>query len=60
MQVINVPIFNDDGSVKCELSLSGPELKEVLQFGLNMAVASGVAQHIGLLLDGDEDEEFDD
>lgn len=41
---INVPLLNEDGSLKTELSLNDKEVQALLQFGLNMATAMGIAQ----------------
>lgn len=41
--------------------LGEAELKALMQFGLNMAVAMGIASDFGVAAFGDdEDEEFDD
>lgn len=58
---IEVPVFNEDGSLRFNAVLSEPELQAVLQFGLNAAIGSGLAHHLGVLLDDNEDElELDD
>lgn len=56
---IEVPVFNDDGSLSFTASLSENEVKTILQFGLNMAVAMGIASQMGILTpNGDGDEDF--
>lgn len=47
---IEVPVYNEDGSVKFTASLNEGELQAVLQFGLNAAIGSGLAQHLGVCL----------
>ncbi len=44
---VKVPVVNqEDGSVQFEASLSERELQVILQFGLNMALASGIARFV--------------
>jgi hypothetical protein len=47
---IEIPVFNEDGSVKFNAELSSEEAQAVLQFGLNFAIASGLAQQLGIQL----------
>lgn len=42
MKVIEVPIFNDDGSVKLTQLLSPEEAQSLLQFAVNFLTASGM------------------
>lgn len=42
MKVIEVPVFNDDGSVKLTQLLSPEEAQSLLQFALNFLTASGM------------------
>lgn len=41
-----MPVQNQDGSVQFVANLSEKEIQAVLQFGLNMALAMGVASHL--------------
>lgn len=43
MKVIEVPVYNDDGSVKATMLLSPEETKTLLQFAINFLAASGLA-----------------
>ncbi len=44
---IDVPVFNEDGSVKFTQHLSPEEAQHILQFALNFLVTTGfMAQHI--------------
>ena len=43
MKVIEVPIFNDDGSIKLTHLISPEEAQALLQFALNFLAASGMA-----------------
>lgn len=42
MKVIEVPVFNEDGSVKLTQLLSPEEAQSLLQFALNFLTASGM------------------
>ena len=42
MKVIEVPVFNDDGSVKLTQLLSPGEAQSLLQFAINFLTASGM------------------
>lgn len=41
---VSIPLLNEDGSLKTEISLNEKEVQALLQFGLNMATAMGIAQ----------------
>lgn len=49
---INLLQKNEDGSVKCELTVHEKELVAIAQFGLNMAVSMGIMSQLA-----DEDDE---
>ena len=42
MKIIEVPVFNEDGSVKLTQLLSPEEAQSLLQFALNFLTASGM------------------
>jgi len=42
MKVIEVPVFNDDGSVKLTQLVSPEEAQSLLQFAINFLTASGM------------------
>lgn len=42
MKVLEVPVFNDDGSVKVTHALSPDEAQTLLQFALNFLTATGL------------------
>jgi hypothetical protein len=43
MQIIDVPIYNEDGSVQFTQKVSPAEAQQLLMFALNFLVATGVA-----------------
>ena len=45
---IEVPVFNEDGSVKFTAQLTADQAQVLLQFAMNMAMATGIAAHLGL------------
>lgn len=42
MKIIEVPVFNDDGSIKVTQLLSPQEAQTLLQFALNFLSAAGM------------------
>ena len=50
---LEVPVQNEDGSLKMTMVLDAPQVQALLQFGINMAMAMGIASQYGL-----EDEEW--
>ncbi len=49
MKVIEVPVFNDDGSVKLTQLLSPEEAKTLLQFALNFLAATGLSASLAVV-----------
>lgn len=45
---LDVPVFNEDGSIRFTASLTPGETQVLLQFGLNMAVTAGLVTFIQL------------
>jgi hypothetical protein len=45
---VNVPVRNDDGSTKFEVTLDDKQMQAILQFGLNFLVAAGLASAYGV------------
>ena len=43
MKIIDVPVFNSDGSVQYHQTLSAKETQILLQFALNFLVAAGIS-----------------
>lgn len=43
MKVIEVPVFNEDGSIKLTQLISPEEAKTLLQFAINFLAATGLA-----------------
>lgn len=41
MKLIDVPVYNDDGTVKFTVSVDAPQSKALLEFALNFLVTSG-------------------
>lgn len=56
MKVTEVPVYNEDGTVKLTVVLGENELQTLLQFGMNMAVAMGIAGSMGIDIDDDMEE----
>lgn len=46
MKIINVPIFNDDGSIQLTQVVSPEEAQALLQFAINFLTAAGMYQRI--------------
>lgn len=45
---LDVPILNDDGSVKFTATLSPDQVQVLLQFAMNFTMAAGLAVQIGI------------
>lgn len=43
MQIVDVPVFNTDGSLQYHQTLSAKEVQVLLQFALNFLVAAGIS-----------------
>ena len=56
---IDVPVFNEDGSVKYTQTMSPDEAQAVLQFALNFLVTSGLAANYAVFNKNEGDEEVD-
>jgi len=56
MKIIDVPVYNDDGSVQFTQKISPEEAQHLLTFAINFMAATG--QHV--LTQTDEKAEFDD
>ena len=56
MKITEVPVYNEDGTVKLTVVLGENELQTLLQFGMNMAVAMGIAGSMGIDIDDDMEE----
>jgi hypothetical protein len=46
---IEVPVFNEDGSVKFTATLSEAQAAVLLQFAINLSMATGIAAHLGII-----------
>jgi hypothetical protein len=46
MQILDVPVFNEDGSVQFTQTLTAAEAKVLLQFGLNYFASLGLHTRI--------------
>lgn len=62
MKTIDVPVFNEDGSVQFTQVLSEKEVQVLLQFALNFLVATGINVHTFVqgAQEQDEDNPLDD
>lgn len=49
MKVIEVPIFNDDGSVRVVQVLSAEEVQTILEFACNFLMTAGLAGHFAVI-----------
>jgi hypothetical protein len=45
---IEVPVFNEDGSVQFTANLTEAQAQVLLQFAMNLAMATGIAVHLGV------------
>lgn len=55
MKLIEVPIFNEDGSVQCLQVLSAEEVQVLLQFALNFLTSAGLT--VRMLIDKNKEKE---
>lgn len=61
MKIIEVPVYNDDGSIKVTHLIPPEEAQALLQFALNFLTATGLQQQIYIATKGEDEEiEFDD
>ncbi len=59
MKIIDVPVYNADGSLQFTQSVSPEEAQALLQFAINFNLAVGMSSGISIGTP-DDDEEFDD
>lgn len=45
---LDVPVLNDDGSLKFTATLTADQVQVLLQFAMNLTMAAGLATHIGI------------
>lgn len=43
MRIIEVPVFNEDGSVRLVQEMNPEEAQHILQFAMNFLIANGLA-----------------
>lgn len=61
MTIEDMPVYNDDGSVKFTLVLNENQKKTLLQFALNFLLATGLAANYGIdMPDAEEPVELND
>ncbi len=61
MKLIEVPVFNDDGSIKVTHVIGPEEVQALLQFAINFLTATGLqTQMVVVKQDEDKEIEFDD
>ena len=48
MKIIEVPIFNEDGTVKVTTLLSPEEAQHILQFAINFLMSAGMAANYAI------------
>lgn len=58
MKIIDVPVFEEDGSIKFTQSISPEEAKALLTFSLNFLTAQGM--NVFNSIDDTEEMRFDD
>ena len=56
MKVIEVPVFEEDGTVKFTMMAGPEEAKTLLQFALNFLSSAGLAQQILISKEESDDE----
>ena len=59
MKIIEVPIYNEDGSIKVTQLISPEESQKLLQFALNFLTATGLAVNMHVHTE-DKEQQFDD
>ena len=62
MKILDVPVFNEDGSLQYHQTLSAQEVQVLLQFALNFLVAAGISTQTLMkqVEDAEEQQEFND
>jgi len=60
MKIIDVPVYNEDGSLQFTQSVSPQEAQALLQFAINFNLAVGMSSGVSIGTAEDEDVEFDD
>jgi hypothetical protein len=58
--VVDVPVRNEDGSIKFNVTMDDKQIQSILQFGLNFLVATGMAASYNIDIGELEDGELDD
>ena len=48
MKIIEVPVFNEDGSIKLTQMVSPEEAQTLLQFAINFMLAMGTTVQVGI------------
>lgn len=56
MKIIEVPVYNDDGSVKATMMISPEEAKHLLEFAINFMAAMGNTVQIAVGKPDDQQE----
>ena len=54
MQIIDIPVFNQDGSIQYTQRISPEEAKGILQFALNFLVTSGLVANYAVMTPTDD------
>lgn len=60
MKIIEVPVFNEDGSIKLTQMVSPEEAQTLLQFAINFMLAMGNTVQVAVGNSKDEDMELND
>ena len=60
MKLIEVPQYNDDGSVRATMLIGPEEAKGLLQFAINVLAAAGSANFQAVINQNKEKKEFND
>ena len=60
MKIIEVPVFNEDGSIKLTQMVSPEEAQTLLQFAINFMLAMGNTVQVAVSNSKDEDMELND
>ena len=60
MKIIEVPVFNDDGSIKLTQMVSPEEAQTLLQFAINFMLAMGNTVQVAVGNSPDENMELND
>jgi hypothetical protein len=54
--IIDVPVRNEDGTIRATLTMDEQQMQAILQFGLNFLLATGLAASYGVSMPGEKED----